>query len=237
MEAFGNSSRNLCSEEITELAKAMLQVQQSLKPASKDQYNVFTKSKYATLASVMEACREALLSAGIWVTQYPVDLKDPALLGLVTKLIHAESGQWQASLLTLPLAKLDPQGYGSALTYARRYGLSALVGVVTEDDDGQMASNSGASTTGQARPKLTRNESVKPSRSGSQGSNSSSPSNDSNSALALLPHIDGVKFHRVDTAEGHFVTACGDTRNKKSLLKAAGFSWDVDQKTWWRQIQ
>lgn len=234
MDVFNENT--MCSEEITELAKAMLQVQQALKPASKDQYNVFTKSKYATLASVMEACRDALLTAGIWVTQYPVDLKDPALLGLVTKLIHAESGQWQASLLTLPLSKLDPQGYGSALTYARRYGLSALVGIVTEDDDGHLASNSGTSTSVQVRQKLTRNESGKPSISGSKGSNPPTVSNDLNSASALLPHIDGVKFHRVDTAEGHFVTASGDTRNKKSLLKAAGFSWDADQKTWWKAV-
>ena len=64
----------------------------------------------------------------------PVD-GNGSLLGLVTKLVHAESGEWQKSLLVMPLSKTDPQGYGSALTYARRYGLSALVGIVTEDDD------------------------------------------------------------------------------------------------------
>ncbi len=132
----------ICSEGITKLAKAMLEVQKAVNPASKDKFNDFTKSKYATLNSVMEACGEALIDAGIWVTQYPVpvDGGNGHLLGLVTKLVHAESGEWQASLLVMPLPKNDPQGYGSALTYARRYGLSALVGIVTEDDDANEAS-------------------------------------------------------------------------------------------------
>lgn len=56
-------------------------------------------------------------------------------MGLVTKLTHAESGQWQSSLMVMPLPKADPQGYGSAMTYFRRYALSALIGIVTEEDD------------------------------------------------------------------------------------------------------
>lgn len=117
----------MCAEKITNLAKAMLEVQKVVRPACKDKINSFTQSRYATLKSVMEACSEALINAGIWVTQYPVPVDgDGAQLGLVTKLVHAESGEWQESLLVMPLSKTDPQGYGSALTYARRYGLSAL---------------------------------------------------------------------------------------------------------------
>ena len=130
----------MSSPEITELAEAMIQVQQTLSPALKDAENTFTNSRYATLHSVMNACRDALLEHGIWLTQYPVSVEADQL-GLVTKIVHAETGQWQASLLTMPLPKKDPQGYGSAMTYARRYGLSALIGIVTEnDDDGEMAS-------------------------------------------------------------------------------------------------
>lgn len=129
---------NLCSPEITELAGAMLRVQQALKPAAKkDGQNNFTNSRYASLQSVMETCREALLANGIWLTQLPVQV-DKGNLGLVSKIVHAESGQWQSSLLVMPLPKSDPQGYGSAMTYARRYGLAALIGIVTEhDDDGE----------------------------------------------------------------------------------------------------
>ena len=122
------------SQEITELAKAMLKVQAELQPALKDRENTFSKSRYATLNSVMDACRDALITNGIWLVQHPVPL-EIGHLGLLTKLVHTESGQWQSALMTMPLPKADPQGYGSALTYARRYSLSALVGIVTEDDD------------------------------------------------------------------------------------------------------
>jgi len=79
----------MCAEKITNLAKAMLEVQKVVRPACKDKVNSFTQSRYATLNSVMEACSEALINAGIWVTQYPVPVDgDGAQLGLVTKLVH-----------------------------------------------------------------------------------------------------------------------------------------------------
>ena len=81
----------MSSEKITNLAKAMIQVQKKLSPAIKDNFNGFTQSRYATLNSVMEACGEALIEAGIWVTQYPVPVDGDGKLGLVTKLVHAES--------------------------------------------------------------------------------------------------------------------------------------------------
>ena len=80
-----------CSPEITELAKAMLKVQAEVLPALKDRENPFTHSSYATLNSVMEACRQALLANNIWFSQYPVPV-DPGHIGLVTKLVHADSG-------------------------------------------------------------------------------------------------------------------------------------------------
>jgi len=151
-------SQVMCSESVTKLAKAMLGVQKVVGPAFKDKFNGFTQSKYATLNSVMEACGEALSNAGIWVTQYPVpvDSGNSSILGLVTKIVHAESGEWQSSLLVMPLPKNDPQGYGSALTYARRYGLSALVGIVTEDDDdgNNACHDDPAPSTSMALPKI-----------------------------------------------------------------------------------
>ena len=123
-----------CSQETTELAKAMLKVQADLQPALKDRENTFSHSRYATLNSVMDACRDALITNGIWLTQYPVPV-ETGHVGLATKLTHAKSGQWQSSLMVMPLSKADPQGYGSAITYSRRYALSALIGIVTEEDD------------------------------------------------------------------------------------------------------
>jgi len=196
-------SQVMCSESITKLAKAMLGVQKVIGPAFKDKFNGFTQSKYATLNSVMEACGEALTNAGIWVTQYPVPVEgsNSLILGLVTKIVHAESGEWQSSLLVMPLPKNDPQGYGSALTYARRYGLSALVGIVTEDDD---------------------------------GNNACFDDPDPAIKSTALPKIDGVTF--IEENPGYII-ASGNTRNKTSLLKEAGFHWDAARKTWWKQIQ
>lgn len=63
---------SFCSDQIRELAQALIKVQEQLQPATKDANNPFTKSKYATLNSIMDSCRDALLSNGIWLCQYPV---------------------------------------------------------------------------------------------------------------------------------------------------------------------
>ena len=132
---------SFCSDQVGKLAQALINVQRQLQPATKDANNPFTKSKYATLNSIMDSCREALLSNGIWLCQYPIPA-EPGYLGLVTKLTHAESGQWQSSLAVVPLPKADPQGVGISMTYMRRYDLSAMLGIVTEEDtDGEFASD------------------------------------------------------------------------------------------------
>lgn len=146
------------SQDITELSRAMLQVQQGIRPAMKDATNPFTRSNYATLNSVMESCRDALLSQGILFTQLPcpapVEL-GAGHIGLETRLIHAESGQWISSMAVIPLPKNDPQGMGSAITYARRYSLCAMLGIVTEDDDGESAKISPQTATTQRRGAVT----------------------------------------------------------------------------------
>ncbi|QJB57388.1 ERF family protein [Pseudodesulfovibrio sp. zrk46] len=215
------------SSEITELAEAMIQVQQMLSPALRDAENTFTNSRYATLHSVMNACRDALLEHGIWLTQYPVSV-EANQLGLVTKLVHAETGQWQASLLTMPLPKSDPQGYGSAMTYARRYGMAALVGIVTEsDDDGELASFQGE----------PHNPGFSPRNYG-RNSNASQPQltpKSGDTGMTNLPRLDGVQYRKGAANDGkQCVLATGDTHSKKELLRKAGFRWDGIRKVWWR---
>ena len=223
----------MCSEKIINLAKAMLKVQKQLRPAIKDNYNNFTQSKYATLNSVMEACSEALIDAGIWVTQYPVPVEgDGKLLGLVTKLVHAESGEWQESLLVMPLSKNDPQGYGSALTYARRYGLSSMVGLVTEDDDANLACKGDISehpNQGVRDSNIPSTASIK-SQYHNFGSNPKQ-----NNIMDNLPRIDGVSYQQQKAKDGMiYVTASGNIRNKNSILKEAGFKWNSSRKIWWK---
>jgi len=234
----------LCSDEFTELAKAMIKVQQAIRPANKDSYNDYTKSKYATLGSVQDACRDSLIENGIWVTQFPVNVGMVNTLGLVTKLVHIDSAQWQSSLLVMPLPKNDPQGYGSALTYARRYGLCALVGIVTEDDDGSAASilegTSSIPQQHQNQPKFQPQSPVKTGSFGKQNQKSNQNKNATEqmnkTVISGLPKMDGVVFKSMKSNGKNYITATGNTHAKKAILKQAGFRWEPKQKLWWRGV-
>ena len=126
------------SESIDQLAAAIVKAQLALVPAAKDHINPFFKSKYADLPTVWEASGP-FRENGIAITQSPMDAPDEYIV-LDTQLSHI-SGQWIRSRLKMRVAKADPQGFGSALTYARRYALGAMTGIVTEeDDDGTAAS-------------------------------------------------------------------------------------------------
>jgi hypothetical protein len=133
------------SEQINEIAAALAKAQGAIEGAKKDSLNPHFRSKYADLGAVWDACRDALTKNGIAVIQ-PVDLRVPpdgsptALRVTVTRLVHS-SGQWmEDGGIPLILSKEDMQGLGSALTYSRRYGLMAMVGIAPEDDDGNAAS-------------------------------------------------------------------------------------------------
>lgn len=122
-----------------ELATAMAKAQGQIKAALKDSKNPAFRSSYADLTSVWEACREALTKNGFSVIQR-TDFDAGGEVWLETMLLHS-SGEHVSSRYPLRPLKQDPQGYGSAMTYARRYCLAALVGVVAdEDDDGNAAS-------------------------------------------------------------------------------------------------
>lgn len=226
------------SSEISELAKALINVQRNLQPAVRDATNPFVHNRYATLNSVMESCREALLSNNIWLTQYPVPA-DLGFLGLVTKLTHAESGQWQASLAMVPLPKADPQGMGSAMTYARRYALSAMLGIVTDDDDGESANapaTMSSRTGGKARAATRTAAASAMEASASHGkTNAIAPQNNSSSLVgANLPKIDGVTYQTVVSQDGReCIVARGETAAKKELLAGIGFKWNPNRRMWW----
>lgn len=125
------------SDDITELATALALAQLNMGTARKTSANPHFKSRYADLSEVWDACHAALNSNKLAVIQTPV--MGDGELGIRTMLVHS-SGQWIASTVFVALAKNDAHGVGSAMTYARRYGLSALVGVCPEDDDGNAAS-------------------------------------------------------------------------------------------------
>ena len=122
------------SETITELAKALAKAQGQIKPAIKDSENPHFRSKYADLSSVWDACRKPLTDNGLSVVQMPTDAPTPDSVALTTLLLHT-SGEYISSTVSAPLTKKDAQAIGSALTYLRRYALSAIIGVVADDDD------------------------------------------------------------------------------------------------------
>ena len=128
------------SESIAGLAAALAKAQGAMKGALKDSANPFFKSKYADLASVVDAIRAAFSANGLSYIQ-TVEPSDKDEVRVETTLLHS-SGEWiSCGVLALPVSKVDAQGYGSALTYCRRYSLSAAAGVSTElDDDGNAAS-------------------------------------------------------------------------------------------------
>jgi len=133
------------SPQINELAAALAKAQGEMKPALKDSANPFFKSKYADLSSVWDSCREVLSKNGLAVVQLG-DGTGGDDVSLVTVLTHS-SGQWISGRLCVRLDKGTAQAIGSAITYFRRYGLSAIVGVSTEDDDGQAASHTKPNVT------------------------------------------------------------------------------------------
>lgn len=121
------------------IAKALAAAQAEMGKALKQANNPHFRSKYADLGNVMDACLPALNKNGIAVIQPFIESE----LGrfMETRFIH-ESGEELVCAVPLIIGKQDMQGLGSAMTYARRYGLMSLAGIAPEDDDGNAAANS-----------------------------------------------------------------------------------------------
>ncbi len=127
------------SDQLNELFSALCKAQGEIKRASKDGNNPHFRAKFASLESVVDASRDALNKYGLSVTQVTT-AGDDGSLHLITMLGHI-SGQFIYGRYPVVPVKQDPQGFGSALSYAKRYSLAAIVGVVSsdEDDDGEAA--------------------------------------------------------------------------------------------------
>ena len=127
---------SLQSEKIDELMGALAKAQGEMSYASTDSSNPHFRSKYADLASVWQACREALAKNGLALVQ-TLDLAGESQV-LITTLGHS-SGQWMKSIMKLPVQKPGPQEIGSCISYCRRYSLAAMVGVYQDEDDAEKA--------------------------------------------------------------------------------------------------
>jgi ERF superfamily len=185
----------IMSVEIDKIAIALSKCQGKIEGAIKDSENPFFKSTYADLSSVWEACRKPLSENGLAITQI-VEPTHNEKIRLLTFLLHS-SGEWIKSILELRPTKQDPQGYGSCLTYMRRYSLAAIVGIAPEDDDAEAATDRG---------KNKSPVSLK-SQKGKEGSGSGSPDDKKDSGITppespesqpSLPKIDIDTLNKSD---------------------------------------
>lgn len=112
------------------IAKSLALFHKEMHPVGKDRANPFFKSRYATLDNILEAIKEPLEKAGLTFIQVPEGKNI-----LKTVIIDVESGETIVGTMELSPVKDDPQSQGSAYTYARRYSLSMMLGIATEDDD------------------------------------------------------------------------------------------------------
>ncbi|VTS18708.1 Single-stranded DNA-binding protein [Streptococcus mitis] len=127
------------SETLTEFSKAFAKTQQEMKQPLKDANNPFFKSKYVPLENVVEAITESASKNGLSFTQFPSS--DEAGNVTVGTLVMHSSGEWiEYDPIKMKPVKNDPQSIGSAITYAKRYALSAIFGITSDpDDDGNEA--------------------------------------------------------------------------------------------------
>ncbi len=144
------------SEQINDIALALSRVQGKLANAAKDATNPEFGKQYADLASCWDACRESLAENQIAVVQFP--LAKGQAVTVTTLLVHS-SGQYFRSRLELLAESPRPHSVGSAITYARRYALCAMVGISPADDDGNAASGKGTAQ-GRAQSAPEQRESV-----------------------------------------------------------------------------
>lgn len=125
------------SESIAKIAAALAKAQGSIKSAPKDSKNPHFNSKYADLASVVDACKEQLSLNEIAVVQAPS--AEGNVVKMATTLLHS-SGEWlESALLSVQARDAGPQAVGSCITYLRRYQLASMVGVAPDDDDAEAA--------------------------------------------------------------------------------------------------
>ena len=121
-----------------EIASALVKAQREFGPALKSSTNPHFRSRYADLSACVEAVIEGLNNNGIALIQETHDAEGG--VAVETVFIHESGERLSAGRFSVPATKQDAQGYGSALTYARRYSLMAACGIAPEDDDGNAAS-------------------------------------------------------------------------------------------------
>ena len=141
------------SETIGAIAPALVKAQAEIRPIVKDSTNPAFRSKYTSLDAIMEVVRPVMAKHGLFVVQSVLDTIDgehSTSITVESRVIHS-SGEWIAGVVQVPVMQQTSHGFGSALSYGRRYSLSALLSLASdEDDDG----NGAIGQQQQARPQI-----------------------------------------------------------------------------------
>ncbi len=125
------------SDKVDIVLNRLMKAKQEIGVVKKDSKNPFHKSNYASLNAYIDASEEHLLNNGLILVQAGNGNYNEPMM--VSTLIHPESGQWLKSYFPILNPKADSQGLGASVTYMRRYSISTLLGLVSEDDDGETA--------------------------------------------------------------------------------------------------
>lgn len=162
------------SESLDKLAPALVKAQAAVPAVVKDGVNPHFKSTFATLGAITDAALPALNANGFALIQGGGAVSDDAGLEVVTRLLHT-SGQWIESGVRVPMGRADPQAMGSAITYARRYLLAAILGIVADADDDGHAAMPATPASAPPRPSAPRGAVPGPKKGSSGGLPSSCP--------------------------------------------------------------
>lgn len=160
------------SDELKNLAKALAKFQADIKDPARDKDNPYFKSKYVALDGLLDAVRPVLAANGLSFIQSPVSNGQD--MGVATLLMH-DSGEWiESDPFMLHAVKNDPQAGGSAITYARRYSLSAVLGVAWDDDDDANMATKGHQSRSNAQNTPAKGNYTKAGRQAEKTASSSS---------------------------------------------------------------
>lgn len=160
------------SDELKNLAKALAKFQADIKDPARDKDNQYFKSKYVALDGLLDAVRPVLAANGLSFIQSPVSNGQD--MGVATLLMH-DSGEWiESDPFMLHAVKNDPQAGGSAITYARRYSLSAVLGVAWDDDDDANMATKGHQSRSNAQNAPAKGDCTKAGRQAEKNASSSS---------------------------------------------------------------
>lgn len=137
------------SQSIKNIALALVKFHKLIGKIGKDSTNPFFNKKYCSLPNILDAIKEPLQEAGLCFSQHPQGQDE-----LETLLIHAESGEYLQSSYNISPIKKDPQALGSAITYARRYALGAILGLTIDEDDDANAATQPEKKKEEKKPEL-----------------------------------------------------------------------------------